>query len=73
MYYNGEIVNLEDSVLYGCEEGTIKGIIHQDLYSEDLFPSDWEHLEYGYIILTDFGILYLDELDNDLILVSRNF
>lgn len=71
MYYNGEKVQLEDSVLYGNEEGIIKAIIHEGIFSEDLYHGDWEYLENGYLILTDFGILYLEDLDSDIILTNR--
>lgn len=72
MYYNGEKVNLEDNVIDGFEEGIIKAIIHEDLFSEDLNPSDFQYLESGYLVLTDFGLLYLEELYSDIFLVSRS-
>ncbi len=52
--------------------GQVVGIIQERRYRTDYSASDWDYLEKGILIRTDFGDLTLEEPDEDLDLVSGN-
>ncbi len=72
-YTSGQIVRVGDTVDLGQGQiGHVVGIIQDRQFCAGYDCADWEHLERGIVITTNFGDLRMEEPDEDLELISRS-
>ncbi|GBQ70733.1 hypothetical protein [Komagataeibacter xylinus] len=71
-YQDGRKVRIGDKVNLGNNaKGVVIGLIGQHLYADGYNAEDWDYLKNGFLISTDFGLLRLEEPDEDMKLLRR--